>query len=140
MSTETIDLDAPSLGARLTGLESDGITHFRGVPYASVARRWTHSRALGSLDTATFDATAFGPRSPVPPRTSVIWSDDPPDGAILPPADELRCLNLNISLPTAALPRKGQGPASSPLPTLVWIHGWVHWGLEPTDGEVDQIY
>ncbi|CAK7202805.1 hypothetical protein SEUCBS139899_005532 [Sporothrix eucalyptigena] len=90
MASKMIELDSASLGSHLTGIESNGIAHFRGIPYASIARRWTHSRVLDTIDTPTFDATAFGPRSPVPPRTSVIWSDDPPNGTVLPPADELR--------------------------------------------------
>ncbi|CAK7235591.1 Carboxylesterase 5A [Sporothrix bragantina] len=63
MSTNTIDLDAPSLGSRVTG-------------------------------------------------------------TVVPRSDELRCLNLNISLPTAYLPPKDKESDSTRLlPVIVWIHG-----------------
>jgi carboxylesterase type B len=112
-----------TLGADLVAEKTDesGIVFFRGIPYASVSERWTQSHVQHSLP-STFDATKFGPKCPQPPHTSLIQV------ALASPlveADEFKCLNLNVTTPSEALPEKGQKEDSSLLPVMVWVHGYV---------------
>jgi hypothetical protein len=70
-----------------------GTATLRGIPYASVTKRWTQSSVQHSLPT-TFDATKFGPKCPQPAHSSLIRV------ALLSPpveSDEFKWLDL-ISL------------------------------------------
>jgi hypothetical protein len=116
MSTEKITLKAPSLGATLCGSldkESD-IALFRGIPYANVSKRWTHSETANSLHDG-FDATRFGYRCNQLDGMVLVSGGTNDD---LPGDDEFKCLNLNIATPKEALENKDK-----PLPVMVWIHG-----------------
>jgi carboxylesterase type B len=119
--TTKINHHAPSLHSDITGeLDRDaGLALFRGIPYASVEKRWTHSRTRHSLST-TFDATEFGPRC-VQRNGPVLVSGGVNDP--VPGDDEFKCLNLNICVPEEALPGHTDGQIASKLPVMVWIHG-----------------
>ncbi|KAJ5665675.1 uncharacterized protein N7477_008123 [Penicillium maclennaniae] len=112
---KTISIHAPSLGAELTGaLDSENnIALFRGIPFATVTKRWTHSETTHSLG-KSFDATKLGYRCSQGNGMVLVsgGTNDP-----LPGDDEFKCLNLNIAVPVESL--KG----SRPLPVMVWIHG-----------------
>jgi hypothetical protein len=119
--TEKINHYVSTLNAEVVGeVDQDaGLALFRGLPYASVEKRWTHSRPTHFLE-SPFDATQFGPRccqgnGPVLVSGSV---DDP-----IPGDDEFQCLNLNIAVPKEALLGGGSDRAESKLPVMVWIHG-----------------
>jgi carboxylesterase type B len=117
---ETIQLSAPSLGGELTGLvdkESD-VALFRGIPFATLSKRWTHSEAQHTLGSGVFDATRFGPRCPQADGF-VLVSGGTADPYL--PDDEFRCLNLNIAVPAEALRSK----PPKLLPVLFWIHGYA---------------
>ncbi|KAF8849086.1 alpha/beta-hydrolase [Acephala macrosclerotiorum] len=111
--TAKIEHHAPSLNASVTGEIEEGIACFRGVPYATLDKRWTHSRTKHSLE-SPFDATKYGPRCPQREGPVLVTGDvnDP-----IPGDDEFKCLNLNIAVPQEAL------KTPSALPVLVWIHG-----------------
>ncbi|KAJ5776380.1 uncharacterized protein N7511_001391 [Penicillium nucicola] len=112
---ETITHHAPSLNASLIGESDDNLALFRGVPYASVKERWTHSEVTNTLD-SPFNATNFGPRCPQGEGMVLVT------GGVTDPApgdDEFKCLNLNICVPKEALSNTS-GPG---LPVIVWIHG-----------------
>ncbi|KAE8450077.1 hypothetical protein EG329_006858 [Mollisiaceae sp. DMI_Dod_QoI] len=115
---QKLHYQVPSLNAELIGELDDDLTLFRGIPYATVTKRWTHSQVRNSLDTP-FDATKFGPKctqveSPYMPlagTNQAITTDH-----------EFDCLNLNITIPTQTL--KSRSNNSYPLlPVMVWIHG-----------------
>ncbi|KAL2069060.1 hypothetical protein VTL71DRAFT_15398 [Oculimacula yallundae] len=113
----------PSLSADLIGAEDTkaGLALFRGIPFATVSKRWTQSQVKDSLS-SPFDATKFGPRCPQPPHVSVITaSQKVPDFE----EDEFSCLNLNIACPVEALPKKNEGESGEKklLPVFVWVHG-----------------
>ncbi|KAJ5683270.1 hypothetical protein N7462_006435 [Penicillium macrosclerotiorum] len=113
----TISLKAPSLGAELIGTvdKDNDIALFRGIPYATLIKRWTHSQTKDSLD-SVFDATRLGCRCNQLNGLVLVsgGSNDP-----LPGDDEFECLNLNIALPRESLDQQ----AAKPLPVMVWIHG-----------------
>ncbi|WP_243770221.1 carboxylesterase/lipase family protein [Amycolatopsis acidicola] len=98
-------------GGRLRGeTGEDGLTAYRGIPYAQAARfappgpapSWTGVR----------DATRHGPMSPQPPfRPGSVTGEPPPA-----PQDE-DCLNLTVLTPGTEGPKK---------PVLVWIHGGAY--------------
>jgi len=114
---ETISTRSPSLNATLVGEldKSSNIALFRGIPYASLNKRWTHSETRHSLD-GTFDATKFGHRCNQADGLVLVsgGENDP-----LPGDDEFKCLNLNIAVPKEALGHQ----SSQSLPVMVWIHG-----------------
>ena len=119
--TQKIHHHVPTLKAKLIGeLDQDaGLACFRGIPYASVEKRWTQSCTIHFLE-SPFDATEFGPRccqgnGPVLVSGGV---NDPTPGD-----DEVKCLNLNITVSKEALPEHESDQASSKLPVMVWIHG-----------------
>ena len=118
---KTVRHNAPSLNAELVGeLDDDaGLALFRGIPYAEVNKRWTHSRTKNSLE-SPFDATQFGPRCPQV-SLPVLVSGYTPDPDVR--EDEFKCLNLNIAIPKEALPGLDGQLNASPLPVMVWIHG-----------------
>lgn len=115
-NAERISINAPSLGANIVGSldQENDIALFRGIPYATVTKRWAHSETLHSLDN-DFDATKLGYRcSQLNGMVLVSGGTNDP----LPGDDEFRCLNLNV-----AVPKEDMGSNSKPLPVMVWIHG-----------------
>ncbi|KAK0112960.1 hypothetical protein ONS95_014676 [Cadophora gregata] len=118
---DSLQHNCPSLSADLIAAKDTeaGLALFRGIPYASVSKRWTQSQIQDSLS-SPFDATKFGPRCPQPPHVSLIAAN------VKAPAleeDEFACLNLNISVPVNALPKPTSNDPKSLLPVMVWIHG-----------------
>lgn len=114
--TQKVTLNAPSLGADLIGtVESEhNVAMFRGIPYATVNKRWTHSETKHTLE-GTYNATEYGPRC-CQRKGMVLVSGASPDP--MPGDDEFQCLNLNVAVPNEVLQNK-----SEPLPVMVWIHG-----------------
>jgi carboxylesterase type B len=110
-----------TLGAEIIGeLDEDaGLALFRGIPYASVEKRWTHSRTTHSLP-SPFDATEYGPRC-VQGEGPVLVSGGVTDP--VPGDDEFKCLNLNIAVPKGSLPVSNADSATRLLPVMFWIHG-----------------
>jgi carboxylesterase type B len=116
---KTLQHYCSTLGADLVAEEDLdlGIAFFRGIPYASITQRWTQSSVQHALP-APFDATNFGPKCPQPPHSSLIQVGLPTP---VVESDELKCLNLNITVPSDAL-KEGNPPL---LPVMVWVHGYV---------------
>jgi carboxylesterase type B len=108
-----IEHQTPSLNCSITGEVEEGIVCFRGVPYATVNKRWTHSKTKHSLE-SHFDATKYGPRCPQGDGQVLVTGgvNDP-----VPGDDEFSCLNLNVAVPQEAL------KTNAALPVMVWIHG-----------------
>ncbi|PMD47800.1 alpha/beta-hydrolase [Hyaloscypha variabilis F] len=108
-----IEHQVPSLNSSLIGEIEEGIACFRGVPYASLDKRWTHSQTKHSLE-SPFDATNYGPRCPQGEGQVLVTGgvNDP-----VPGDDEFKCLNLNVAVPQEALKER------TALPVMVWIHG-----------------
>lgn len=115
----TITHHLPSLKADVTGEVDEGIALFRGFPYATVDKRWTHSRLNHSLQ-SPFNATQYGPRCSQGEGEVLVTGgvNDP-----IPGDDEFDCLNLNVAVPQEAL--KNGGASGRLLPVMVWIHGYV---------------
>jgi carboxylesterase type B len=116
---QTFSVKASSLGADIVGTldkETD-IALFRGIPYATFSKRWTHSETLHSLEHG-FNATKMGPRCPQLAGMVLVsgGTNDP-----LPGDDEFKCLNMNIAVPKEAL----DVDKVKSLPVMVWIHGYV---------------
>ncbi|KAG0645237.1 Lipase 3 [Hyphodiscus hymeniophilus] len=114
-----IQIHAPTLRADITGLQNEesGVTIFRGIPFASITKRWTQSIIHKSLS-SPFDATNFGPRCPQPAHESIIpVALHNPD----PGENEYQCLNLNIALPNEAI---SMSETRNLLPVMVWVHGY----------------
>lgn len=121
---DTVTATIPSLHSQLIGeIDRDhGIVHFRGIPYATVTERWTHSRPLHQLN-EIFDATRYGPRCEQPADGLVLvtgGTNDPTPGD-----DEFGCLNLNISVPAECLDLSGTTAVKKGVPVMFWIHGQV---------------
>ncbi|OOQ83118.1 hypothetical protein PEBR_36572 [Penicillium brasilianum] len=113
---DKLSINAPSLGANIIGSldHENDIALFRGIPYATVSKRWAHSETLHSFDN-DFDATKLGYRcSQLNGMVLVSGGTNDP----LPGDDEFKCLNLNVAVPKEFLDSN-----SKPLPVMVWIHG-----------------
>jgi len=95
------------------------LAYFRGVPYATVRQRWTHSQVQHRLE-SPFDATQFGPRCVQEEGMVLVsgGSNDPTPGD-----DEFKCLNLNITVPRECLQQFENGRTKSKVPVMFWIHG-----------------
>ncbi len=116
---KTLRISAPSLQGELVGIldEDADVALFRGIPYASVTKRWTHSVTEHSIGgDGVLDATKYGPRCSQGNGLVLVSGgvNDPTPGD-----DEFKCLNLNVSVPAEAL----RGGTTAPLPVMVWIHG-----------------
>ncbi|MFD6529338.1 carboxylesterase/lipase family protein [Streptomyces sp. NPDC060184] len=100
-----------TLHGAVRGVRENGVTVFRGVPYAAAPVGARRFRAPEPPErwAGVREAVAFGPTAPKRPY-------DPPLDALLPdpevPGDEW--LNLNVWTP---------GPERTGLPVLVWMHG-----------------
>lgn len=116
-----VSQSCPSLRSEVIGEydETHGIACFRGIPYATVKKRWTHSQIDHSL-TSPFDATKFGPRC-VQEEGEVLVSGGTNDPT--PGDDEFTCLNLNIAIPEECLQQLENGNARTKIPVMFWIHG-----------------
>ena len=99
--------------------EEHGLAYFRGMPYASVKQRWTHSEILHRLPDK-FDATQFGPRCTQKTGQVLVsgGTNDPTPGD-----HEFDCLNLNITVPRECLRQFENGHTRSKVPVMFWIHG-----------------
>lgn len=118
-------------------LQDDLIEQYRGIKFAHIDRRWSNpvvvngykKAASDSADTrvveeqnfTVYDATKFGPIAPQPFEDITGYYSVPENVALPMPAeavqDEFELLNLVITRPSSAIPRKG------PLPVMVFIHG-----------------
>jgi para-nitrobenzyl esterase len=98
-------------GALRGEVGDDGLTVFRGVPYAR-ADRFAAAEPVESWE-GTRDATRHGPICPQPPVRV--------DGVLGPPQDGLvqdeDCLNLTVVTPGADGRRR---------PVMVWVHGGAY--------------
>lgn len=117
----TATLYSHSLQSEIIGEydENNGLVFFRGIPYATVSKRWTHSQVQHSLP-SQFDATKFGSRC-VQEEGEVLvtgGSTDPTPGD-----DEFECLNMNITVPKECLSRSERGDIRKRVPVMFWIHG-----------------
>jgi para-nitrobenzyl esterase len=100
-------------GGRIEGVSQDGVTAYKGVPYAQApvgALRWTPPKRVKAWSgVRKADALAPAcPQTPLPPPALVMSGGDPG-----PQSED--CLYLNIWAPTAQ-------PAK-PAPVMVWLHG-----------------
>ncbi|KAF3407333.1 Lipase 1 [Talaromyces pinophilus] len=103
------------------------IVQFRGLPFASIPARFRQSVLKEHLPNQPFDATNPGTVCPTPPLEHIRWWDGPlPDDYPVfdePVADELHCLNLNLTIPRFALEKTKES-----LPVFVFIHGGAFVG------------
>jgi para-nitrobenzyl esterase len=111
MGLKITDVVVNSRQGRLRGVVEDGVTSFKGIPYAAAPfgeRRFKPPQPAAPWD-GVRDALTYGPTVPKPPYLH-------PFDEILPEPviDGEDCLNLNIWTPE---------PAATALPVMVWIHG-----------------
>ncbi|WAL63476.1 carboxylesterase family protein [Amycolatopsis cynarae] len=89
---------------------ADGLTVFRGVPFARAAR-FAPPEPVAPWD-GVFDATRHGPISPQPPYRAGAVMGEPGTGLV----QSEDCLNLTVTTPGTDGRR----------PVLVWIHGGAY--------------
>jgi carboxylesterase type B len=133
-------LDHPHLGPIL-GVRDEGLTVYRGIPFAQIPRRFARSTLQTSLEArwtlgGIFDATKAGPTSIQPfesPRLDAGEQSIPTD--LIAPEEgrnqsEYDCLNLTVYVPNpkADATSEGDKPVAK-LPVLVFLHGGAFiWG------------
>lgn len=117
----TSTLRHPLLGSILGKTVTGELTQYSGLPYASIAHRFSRSTTLSSLPSksaqTSFDATGPGPESVQPlnaTESDATGNQFPHDGFEEAPQAE-DCLSLNITTPTSS--------SDSSLPVLVFLHG-----------------
>ncbi|KAL4876813.1 Alpha/Beta hydrolase protein [Aspergillus karnatakaensis] len=115
-----VELKVPGLGA-ITGLSLNGeVYQYLGIPYAMIPGRFRRSKpAAEPWPERRWDGTVFGPYCPQPPRDFYPVPSPPRPWLQMPAADEMNCLNLNISVPRSPDASKSNGL----LPVMVFIHG-----------------
>ncbi|KAH8691540.1 Alpha/Beta hydrolase protein [Talaromyces proteolyticus] len=114
----------PLLGS-LVGLQRNNVTvQFRGIPFGSIPGRFRQSQLVTQLPSQPYVATEYGPECPQPYTPyPQYWSTPPEEKVPKPPGfDELKCLNLTITTPTAAL------VSSARVPVMIWVHGGAFAG------------
>ncbi|KAF2253201.1 para-nitrobenzyl esterase [Trematosphaeria pertusa] len=129
MSQDT--LRHPTLKCLLRGKPSTSTVQFRNLKYASIPGRWQDSSPNGSLRPLAdglYDATKFGPSCPQG-RAGQAWDLTLVGNVSMPLGeghgekewmDENECLNVNVTVPKAALEERGKAKG---LPVFVWVHG-----------------
>ncbi|KPM42995.1 hypothetical protein AK830_g3511 [Neonectria ditissima] len=114
-----VELKVPGLGS-VTGISLNNEVHqYLGVPYGEVPGRFRRSVASGPWKNGQHDGTKLGPFCPQPPRDFYPVPTPSRPWLQVPVADELNCLNLNISIPR--LP--SQNEPTTLLPVMVFLHG-----------------
>ncbi|RGP77138.1 hypothetical protein FLONG3_4653 [Fusarium longipes] len=107
-----------SLQATLTGVQTDEVTQFRGIPYGHIPLRFAVAEKIDEYPTE-LNCTAFGPRCPQVPVDVGHLLRVPPDHEFSQePEDEFRCTNLDVTLPSIYTSHQ-----SKKLPVFLWIHG-----------------
>ncbi|KAF4990272.1 hypothetical protein FGRMN_8580 [Fusarium graminum] len=111
-------LEHPSLRTTLTGVEDSVTTHFRGIPYGHIPRRFAAAEKLDEYP-GELQCTAYGPRCPQVPIDVGHLLRIPPS-YIFPveSEDEFNCVNLDV-----VVPKVYHQCESKLLPVLVLIHG-----------------
>ncbi|RSL53249.1 hypothetical protein CEP54_010502 [Fusarium duplospermum] len=117
-----ISRDIPGLGRITTSIKlcEDTVVQFRGVPYGVVEQRFRQPQLCETWGGGSFEASKFGPACPSPATTfnlvGVTLKAHGPDAQV--PADEFKCLNLNITTPIEI--------ASNLLPVSIYFHGGMN--------------
>ncbi|KAF7548115.1 hypothetical protein G7Z17_g7260 [Cylindrodendrum hubeiense] len=111
----------------LIGLERKSeIVQFRGIPFAQIPARFRQSVLSESLPSKSFDSRQPGGFCPQPFQWYPgFWTGTAPEDfprLEASKADELGCLNLDITAPRTAL------EGGRKLPVLVFIHGGAFIG------------
>jgi carboxylesterase type B len=132
-----IHLSHPQLGPIKGLIPLTGVHQFRSLPYATIPHRFADPILAKSLSATevTFDATEFGPVAPQPDDAEyqefVTEKEHIPHKPLV--RDELKCCNLNVSVPTGQRKDGGKG-----IPVMVWFHGgsfmlgaasWPQYGI-----------
>src|SRR5579875_1111041 len=94
----------------LQGVAGDGVTHFRGIPFAAPPVGPRRFRAPAPVEpwSGVRDATRHGPAAPQP-------VGDPGIGVGPGDPQSEDCLTLSVTVPAS--------PAAAGRPVVVWIHG-----------------
>ncbi|OAP56587.1 hypothetical protein AYL99_08699 [Fonsecaea erecta] len=97
------------------------ISQYRGIPFGKISARFEPSNFLDSYDVKELDCTKFGPRCPqnkvdVGELLRVPKVNGRLDLGADEDEDELRCLNLVVTVPDGVKP-------GDCVPVMVWIHG-----------------
>lgn len=112
---------ATSIRSRIKGVVDSRyngqVVHYRGIPYATIAKRFAKPEVIKDFPGTTTDFTEFGPRCPQVdfdirdfmqiPKTI---SQDKAQAE-----DEFKCTNLNVTCPTST--------SAAPFPIFMWIYG-----------------
>ena len=120
----------------IRGQSSDGISSFKGIPYAApieAINRWLPPKSPTAL-AGTFDATRYGPSAPQKVPSAPEWLMPKAGvammkmmGGMTDPGPD--CLSLNVwtsALPPSAErtePAAQKAVSDALLPVIVWIHG-----------------
>ncbi|GKU07312.1 carboxylesterase [Fusarium langsethiae] len=107
-----------SLQTTLTGVETGGVTQFRGIPYGHIPLRFAAAEKINDYP-RELDCTAFGPRCPqVPVDVGHLLRVPPHYKFPQEPEDEFKCTNLDVIMPASEVQDN-----CKKLPVFVWIHG-----------------
>jgi para-nitrobenzyl esterase len=109
---------ADTTAGRIEGTLSDGISTFKGVPYAAPPVGRNRFRPPQPLEhwSDVRETTEYGPSCPQPPDRPMGWNGEPS-------LDE-DCLHLNVWTPF--VPGETPGPPATDggkRPVMFWIHG-----------------
>lgn len=121
---QNLNINEPSkndIRSQITGVVDSRyngeVVHYRGIPYATIPKRFAKPQLLKTFPGNTTSFTKFGPRCPqidFDIRDFMqIPKTIPKDEAQA--EDELKCANLNVTCPTSTSVAK--------LPVFMWIYG-----------------
>lgn len=117
---QKITLDDGTMGGTLAGTTAQGVSAFKGIPYAAPPEgdnRWRAPQPVARW-TGVRDASQYG--------HDCAQAPFPPDDAPIATTPSEDCLYLNVWKPADAKP-------GAHLPVMVWVHGggFVNGGSSP---------
>ena len=111
----------PLLGSLRGRVLDNDVVQFRGIPFARIPARFRQSQLADQLSPKERDCTEYSYVCPQQPQEYDAFGGRLPDDHEYQ-HDELRCLNLTVSVPRHVLLGPGL-ERNSTIPVLVYVHG-----------------
>lgn len=118
---QTTEHSHPLLGRIRGRVLHNDVVQFRSIPFARIPARFRQSQLADQLSPEERDCTEYSYVCPQQPQEYEAFGGRLPEDHDYR-HDELRCLNLTVSMPKQALAGQGSKGGMA-YPVMVYVHG-----------------